>query len=109
MGSVKNPDLAIHHHRHATAFSLADLCTQFLKHGFNDPNFVYVVPLDESMVVFETFWIVSSVSETANLPKMFQNDIKILSPNFIKQIPNFNYVFILFFVERQPAHCLSLT
>ena len=42
MGSVKNPDLAIHHHRHATAFSLADLCTQFLKHGFN------VAPLNVS-------------------------------------------------------------
>ena len=42
MGSVKNPDLAIHHHRHATAFSLADLCTQFVKHGFN------VAPLNVS-------------------------------------------------------------
>jgi len=35
MGSVKNPDFAIHHHCHAAAFALADLCTQFVKHGFN--------------------------------------------------------------------------
>ena len=36
---------------------------------------VYVVPSEDTLVVSETFWIVSPWSENANLPKICQNDI----------------------------------
>ena len=34
-----------------------------------------MVPSDDTLVVSETFWIVSPWSENANLPKICQNDI----------------------------------
>ena len=46
----------------------------------SDPTVVkpmreYVVPSEDTLVVSETFWMVSPWSENANLPNICQNDI----------------------------------